>query len=93
MSDVNVADVQEVKVAKALDFATVSKLVHNSLTFAIKVADLRGWTQVSNVLKLVDEFVSNPELLELIMSISELVKDLTKQDVKNLINVAKEAAK
>lgn len=93
MPDVNVSDVQEVKTVKALDFTTVSKLVHNSLQFAIKIADLRGWTQVSNVLKLIDDFVSNPELLELIMTIADLVKDLTKEDVKNLVNVAKQAVK
>jgi len=78
---------------KGLDFNAVAQLLHTSLQFLRKIADLRGWTQVVGLIDLVDGFVSDPQLVALLLSVIDLFSKVTKQEVVKMVTDVLESAK
>lgn len=91
-NEVNASDVHEVKAA-AFDVNKVIKLVNVGLGLAKNIAERMKWEQMAGLLGWISTVLNDPELLAAVLSIYELVSSLSKDQVKQLVDVVKTVSK
>lgn len=91
-NEVSVSDVHEVK-AVSFDVNKVLKIVVVSLGLAKNIAERMKWEQMAGLLGWISTILSDPELLNALLSLYELFSGLDKEKVAHLVQVVKEAAK
>lgn len=93
-NEVHVNDVKEVvNVKGAFDVSRVIKIVNVALSLAKNIAERMKWEQMAGVLGWISTVLNDPELLEAVLSLYELLSSLNKEQVSQLVDVVKSVSK